>query len=196
MDELRFCPNYDCPYRQRHGRAAEYSAETERCSDCGASLRGGTAATVKEAADADLGAPIAEPLALRPPPIGFLRPALVITAGILVALFYWLYLGIAVIASGAAMLRQWRRHAPRILPHERGFVMVVGDERVAYPSARLESAQVSTRELRWLGVKLGLQHDLMLTSGGKRRLFTGFSGDGSSPWLDFVRALSARSSLR
>jgi hypothetical protein len=86
MEDLRFCSSYDCPYRLRHGRPAEYSPGAERCSDCGASLQGGTAPTVKEAEAAELGAPLAEPLLLSPSPLGAIRPVLVLAAGALLAL--------------------------------------------------------------------------------------------------------------
>jgi hypothetical protein len=33
-----FCPNPDCPHREETGRAAEFRAGIERCSDCGTAL--------------------------------------------------------------------------------------------------------------------------------------------------------------
>jgi hypothetical protein len=192
---MLYCPNYDCPFRVSHGRAAEYS-DAERCSDCGAGLKSGSALTVKEAEDADLGPPLAEPILLPPSPLASLYPSLIIALGVMVAGVFIGYLGGAIIAPGLAMLRHQRRVAPRILPHERGFIVVVGDERIVYPSSRLTQAQVSSRELRVAGLKLGYLHDLTLITGTQRRLFTGFSRGETAPFLDFARALSARSSLR
>jgi len=35
---MRYCPDRQCPFALRHGRAAEYVDATETCSDCGAPL--------------------------------------------------------------------------------------------------------------------------------------------------------------
>jgi len=190
---VRFCPNYDCPYRQLHDHAAEYGDGAEKCSDCGAALTDKNAATVKEAQD--LGAPVAEPLVLPPSPFGLLWPLFLIAVGIGVCFtrFMRLYYSGGAIVMGVMTLRHRRQNTPRILPHEYGFVMVIGDERIAYPAARLEFVRVDTRKLRFLGVPLGTFHDLTLTAGGKTRTFSGF---GQAPFVDFARSLQARSTLR
>jgi hypothetical protein len=190
---VRFCPNYDCPYRQLHDHAAEYGDEAEKCSDCGATLTGTSAATVKEAQD--LGAPVAEPLVLPPSPFTLLGPLFLIAAGIGMCFsrFMRLYYSGGAIVMGVMTLRQRRRNTPRILPHEHGFVVVVGDERIPYPAARLEHVRVDARQLRFLGVPLGTFHDLTLTAAGRTRTFSGF---GQAPFVDFARSLQARSTLR
>jgi hypothetical protein len=194
---VRFCPNYDCPYRLAHDRAAEYSGEAEKCSDCGAALADTLVATVKEAQD--LGAPVGAPLELSPSPLGVVLPALLIAATVVIffamaAVGWFVYLGLG--AMGIGMLRHRRYVTPRILPHEHGFVVVVGHERFAYPAARIESVRVGQRELRLGAWKLGTLHDLTLVAGGKSRMFTGFARDDSAPFVDFARALQARSTLR
>ena len=190
---MRFCPNYDCPYRRLHDHAAEYGDEAEKCSDCGVALSGNGAATVKEAQD--LGAPVAEPLVLPPSPLSLLGPLFLIAAGVgmFFSTFMRLYYSGGAIVLGATALRQRRRNTPRILPHEHGFVMVVGDERIAYPAARLEHVRVDERKLRIFGVPVGTFHDLTLTAGGRTRTFSGF---GQAPFVDFARSLQARSTLR
>jgi hypothetical protein len=197
---MLFCPNYDCPYRERHGRAAEYD-DAEKCSDCGAVLTKGSALTLKEAEAADLGAPVAEPLLLPPSPLGAFLPWLMVGVAALVSGLqsYWnlySYFGFSLVIGSVGVLRRRRRNAPRILPHERGFLVVAGDQRTAFPAARLTGAQVASRELRVAGLKLGYLHDLTLITGTQRKLFTGFTWGETAPFLDFARALSSRSSLR
>jgi hypothetical protein len=200
-DEPRYCPNYDCSYRRRYRRAAEYSLAAERCSDCGTPLAPGSAPTVKAAGDAELGAPLSEPMVLHHPPLGLLFPCFCFVAGTFDLLWTgpgslsW-HFGASLLVIGTMMLRQRRRTTPRILPHERGFVVVVGHEHAPIPAARIETAQLTSRELRVAGLKLGTVHQLTLVIGGSPRVLTAFTRGGDGRFAEFARALVARSSLR
>jgi hypothetical protein len=103
------------------------------------------------------------------------------------------YFGASLIASAMAMLRQRRHNTPRILPHERGIVVVDGDQRTVYPAGRIDAVELGTRDLRLAGVKLGTFHELTLVVGEKRRRFSGFQRAGRPPFVDFARTLTARS---
>jgi hypothetical protein len=201
MDDLQFCSNYDCPYRLEHGRPAEYSAAAERCSDCGAALHSAITPTVKEAEDAKLGAPLGEPVEFRPSPLGLIVPALCMAGGALIfivagfrGLIGWF--AASLVAGGAGLLRHRRQSAPRILRYQHGFVIVRDAYRLAISAARVEDAQVTARDLRVAGLKLGTLHDLTLTVGERKYLLTSFSRGGEAPFADFARTLAARSSLR